>query len=404
MEKSPAGTGESRGGARAEGGFPRLRQGAPGDPSDYDAITELFLGEDAPTLSLAGDSEPMEIDGSTRAAGNRPRPVVEALIVGNTPALGRIWATAYARHLASQAGLATGMIRQDAHETGVELIGPAMGITPNPDETLEACIQRCDRAVGTWLLYPDELGQAELAGSPAVDRLTVLSGVDEPAIVGAYRTLKSLAQVGGGAPAIRLVLVGGSAGQSAEGASARARVERAAATFLDRPVETVALPGKIGVGPRVAMHVSGATSVSRVLSALGPDRAPTPHAPVAAEAPRSRRSLATLIGLVPLEARCPFAPAAELSADSAGRLHVVAMDESGGPDRCFLELARAGAWGSLNISVLRLTPGGHVLVDGVTPELHLITRDPRTVAHVRGAGVRLHVIVDAASPRCLDLD
>ena len=67
---------------------------------------------------------------------------------------------------------------------------PAM--PPLPPDDLAGAIAIAARHAGRWLMQADDVEEPRLAALAPVDVVTLLSGVNEAAVVAAYRTIKGL--------------------------------------------------------------------------------------------------------------------------------------------------------------------------------------------------------------------
>ncbi|MGD9789230.1 MAG: hypothetical protein AB7Q00_06880 [Phycisphaerales bacterium] len=110
-------------------------------------------------------------------------------------------------------------------------------------------------------------------------------------------------------------------------------------------------------------------------------------------------------GLVPLKARCPYAPRVELAAGSDGRLHVLAFaggvdasegEKAAGPAAVVAELVSVAGWAYDHIDLIRLSCRGVELgADPTTASLHLMTDRPREARRFLDSGVHVHVLARA---------
>ncbi len=110
-------------------------------------------------------------------------------------------------------------------------------------------------------------------------------------------------------------------------------------------------------------------------------------------------------GLVPLKARCPYAPRVELAAASDGRLHVLAFaggvdagegEKAAGPAAVVAELVSVAGWAYDHIELIRLSCHGVELgADPTTASLHLMTDRPREARRFLDSGVHVHVLARA---------
>jgi hypothetical protein len=213
-----------------------------GDADDLDALTELFIGDETAGANVPGavgekrpgtsaTAAPRPDDAPRRGRAGRVAPAeaatLEALITGHLPVRGTVWVRAYAARLARDLGEPVALIRVSTDRTAVELIGSSADSDPVDD--LMVAIEAARSAADRWLLHFDELDQASLLRAGTLDRVTVLSGADEPAVVSAYRIVKTVAETSDGEIDAGISIVG-----SGEADTARAtdRLVTAAKQFL----------------------------------------------------------------------------------------------------------------------------------------------------------------------------
>lgn len=165
------------------------------DADELDALAELFIGDDgamngAPEHEHAMDDTDDAPDIGRRRDYALVEPSVEAVITGHLPVRGAVWVRAYAAAVSRAEGRPVALVRVTVDRTTVELIGSSVHTDPVRD--VDLAIQAVSSATEHWLLHFDDVDQASLFRDPGVGRVTVLSGADEPAIVSAYRLLKTV--------------------------------------------------------------------------------------------------------------------------------------------------------------------------------------------------------------------
>lgn len=381
------------------------------DAETLDELADLFIGEEcvyAPPHEPHGGSE-RGGEQITPSPPDAPIPApkdtvsLEAVITGHLPVRGAVWVRAYAAGVARSVGEPVVLVRVSSDRTCVELVGTSAESDPVGD--IPTAIRAAGCAAGRWLLHFDELDQADLLRTGPLDRVTVLSGADEPAIVSAYRLIKSIAEASGsdaalaetGEPSERVgvAIVGADPSNTTR---ATGRLVDATRQFLG--VELDVRPGV----PRVqsaSVALLGDTDrrikPAEVLSMIVDrprDRAePTPGVVAASDAsasggvPGDRPDPVSLVGaLATLDLPCPVAPEVVLATDAEGRLHLAAWWTPGTPG----ELLRASAWARVNRPLLeRLHPA--LRAGGDTPALHIVCEDLGVAADLRGAGIALHL-------------
>ena len=451
--------------------------GAGPEAGDYDALAELFLGSGrfAPEglkPRHAESVETFEPRGRVSEGGPAARltPVapafggvveLEAVVLGHLPVRAGLWAREYAASVAKRLGAPVGLVRCAGGSVGIELIG-LTGLTgrgPEASDDLLEAIESARPLVARWIVRVDETDEPEVTTHPALDRVAVLSGADEAAVVASYRLIKSLAvewQSGlddGVGPAIGVGVMG-AADEAAD--DAEAKIARAAETFLDRPLERLPRASKIGSTPSaVVFHGPADRSVREVLdlvSVCGPEPAASEalagghtlrltsdapsrayegeaaeaHEPTivvkagvrndaaiergagtvslvdedeASELVSACRPLSGVIGgLTRLESRCPRAPGVELAADLAGGLHLIA---EGAASLAELEAARSWAREHLPLLLraetrLAMPTSDRDASDG--PAVHVVVTEAGEARGLLDTDVRAHVLRRVRTP------
>ncbi len=396
---------------------------------EYDALAELFLGDD-------GESE----SGPPAAAQQHP-PVsrgipdhqfhVELLVLGHLPVRASVWASQYARRVAETSGAPVALLRITGSEASIDLIG-ADGVALEP-ASLDVAIQNAKAIAPTWILRVDDLDEPALATVPGIGRLTLLTDPSDASIVAAYRSLKNLSRARAGDAELAVGIVGVPA-EEASHAFVRIddamrmhsdiqvheapfvdRIEPAHAKTLiraDRPssdLKELVANLHTSTGSDIGAAVPESPRPSPVVREPAGVHAPRTPAP-APQAPARRDDASSLVphfgDLRPIAARCPDDPDAELALDASGTLHVLRR----GPESVE-RLVAVGAWAQRHASVLSLTlRDGERLNHGAPPVLHLATDSPRDVRHLLEGPVRIHLIARAetrsgeAAWCCVDLN
>lgn len=332
----------------------------PDDP-EYDALTELFLG-DAPApgttpraeradRSAGGQSTgsvrigPADDDGSP-ARGDTARAEIETLVMGHLPFRSGPWGAQYTREVARRNGETVALVRVLHGETSIDLFGLGwQGSAGTPEErpqTLADAIAIIGDDVDRWVLQADDVDEPLLAGDLAVDTVTLLSGVNEAAVVAAYRTIKGLMtaqtatepgdETGASEPSrthphLQIAMIGADEERAAE---VSAKLRRAVEVFLGEPVGEAPSVGKIGPTGGVSVFRGPTdTTASHVIELLArrashrrpsmrvecptppaPTR-PSASAPTAATAPRPTVS-------APAQIQSPTSPALQTPPTNGG--------------------------------------------------------------------------------------
>jgi hypothetical protein len=453
------GTANAAAGGALLGGHPSLEPTGSAPSSDYDALTDLFLddGPLGPPKDAArrltedrGATAPrpatpacIAVERGPSMVAAHPRAVIEALILGHLPVMGSAWVTQYARHMATERGASVALLKLIAGQASLEIISPdspdsaiagSLGVV-GPYTTLQAAVAAAAK-VDHWVVRADETTEPRLAELERVDRLTLLTGADEVAVLASYRMLKALthgrpdtAEDAGG-PEIKLGVMGAAADKAED---AGRRLQAMSQRFLNRDVELAACVQRMA-GARTVPLFRGATeaSLEELLGTLDAARArvsgeaalegtpqarpasiPTimPEAVVPQGVPTSPRLTASpapmraavgriaglLTGHVPglrtLEARCPYAEEVELAAGADGTLHLLAR-AAGEQERDAVEsLVAAAAWARAHGTLLTLACAGAATVDGSRrPVMHLLTERAREVRRLLDADLRVHLL------------
>lgn len=259
--------------------------------SDYDALADLFLGGEnghAPAVSASqpphspsSNPEPAApvITVTTRADANRDasrgdatdsnlgmphgpccsrvgpiggaataKPAcrrIDVLVLGHLPGMGGTWAAQHAHAAAQQLKSPVCLLRLSGNELVLDLIWPddaRLASFPTCTDAA-AAIRLAAQHAGAWLLRvqtADEAALREWFANPAaattsdsaVDRVRLLTGADDAAIIAAYGRLKAwhAAAPHGFARLARVTIVEPDA---ARAAAAESRLRKAAASFLD---------------------------------------------------------------------------------------------------------------------------------------------------------------------------
>ncbi len=418
-----------------------------GTGGDYDALADLFLGDEArPAPSAAPVPNPTPV-----------RPTLEGLILGHLPVLAAAWVMQYARHEADNTGAPVGVIKLRAGQASVELVGyhgeepPALG---DLGSGLSWGLARAAR----WLIRVDELSEARLAELGVFGTLTLLTGADEAAVVASYRTLKALLRRGEeDLPPVRLAIMGSTPERASD---AGAKLARTTELHLGRRIEATACIARIGPGATTSVYrgalegtveealalirrladgigasaaaeprplVSPPTSVLRLAAPSSDGEEPDPPAAISVPvgerirrgsepvsgarpsperaAPEAGRPLARHIaGLSPLTVTCPYWPQIELAVGPEGGLHLLlaCAGDDGAAERAGVgQLASAASWARAHAGILRLAhaalANGHAgsgLDAGREPVLHLLTPHPARARHLLDSGVRVHFLAE----------
>lgn len=168
------------------------------DETEYDALTELFLG--GTPLREPGNDD--QVDAVPEAPFARC--VIEVLVMGHLPFRAGPWAAQYARAIAKTEQCVVGLVRVHHDQTTIDLFAHSPELLADLDSVdgdLPVALTRIGASVDRWILHADDAQEPLLAGELDVDAVTLLSGTNEAARVDAYKTLKQLIT---GAPGVVL--------------------------------------------------------------------------------------------------------------------------------------------------------------------------------------------------------
>ncbi len=436
-----------------------------GNPDAFDALADLFLGQDhkvhaheaamglpvgqgggaGRATSLHAGKEGEEsgnpaspakltlVSDSDDPSGGGPAaaPCIEALALGHLPVMAAAWASQYARHAADRVQAPIAFIRLSGQDVRIELHSPA-GAKPQASRAFAdapAALEFVSRLAGRVILMTDTGREAELAQTPGIDRVTLLTSGDEAGIVAAYGLLKTLAQRlraarGAGAESALRVAVMGAPPARAEFVIERLR--DASHAFLNLDLKSDACIARIEAGsPGIQLYAGPLagpvadllllithTNPGRTTPPKEPTPAPTTSGmpipaiavPVKPQEPMGlpETFLGTTIdsltifiqGLDPLAARCPYAEEIELALDEDGVLHLLARAEGYGQrGRALERLTVASAWAEMHRRVLQLTLKDiQRPIAGLTPVMHVLTDQPAAWRTLLDSPVRVHML------------
>ena len=361
------------------------------DPSEFDALAELFLGDNgasapkaprpaAPDLSVNGHHT--DVVGSIGLAeppapAPRAKAFIEALVIGHLPVRTGPWLSQYASNVAKADHEPVALLRIAESEVRIDLVGGSAPERPSLQATLEEAIELAASRTGRWMVQVGDLDVPSLLNSPLVDAITLLAGGNEAALVDAYRTIKTLvagtpaettddAERPKAVPAIRLAIMGADEDRARTVAD---RLRDASRAFLGREIELAA--GIREMGPTNAAPLfRGPTTldIRAILDGLrhGSRSKPTPKARTPEPAPQAPEPV-----IAPTEREVPrHAPAPSIAAPAADRS---------------VETARTPARAESGFEPL----SAHV--DGLSPLTIPYPDDPR-VQFAIDADARLHVL------------
>lgn len=308
---------------------------------DYDALADLFLGEPpakhpphatpAPSASTHSSNDDLgtphgpccsrvgPIGGAATAKPSSRR--VDVLVLGHLPGLGGTWASQHARAAAMHLGAPVCLLRLSDGQLVIDLVWPDDARVPAFPACTEAtaAIRLAAQHAGAWLLRLQGRDEAALdewfAGSlpatgtgPAIDRVRLLTGADDAAIVAAYRRLKAwhAASPHAFGRMARVTIV---EPDGARAAAAEARLRKAAASFLETQLAPAEILGAMRP-VRVSTLYCGpfdspATEALALVRKTSAEVPQGPHAPTGAAAPSSQATASPAVSVVAKRATDP---------------------------------------------------------------------------------------------------
>lgn len=380
--------------------------------SDYDALADLFLGDepDEPELSSFGQaaSEPRTITPIQRADTSEST-TVEALLVGHLPVRAQFWVTQHARSVADKSCCTVAVLRLMGGEVSLDLLAPTdtkRSFSTIDARSVDEALALAARAAQHWIVVVDELAESDLIADADLDRITLLTSADRPAVLNAYQLIKRTVSAIGAtnSPDLGVEIMGSS---PEDATRAAAQINHACATFLSCPVEVTIGSERIDATRAVPIYRgrsggdSSATELIRRATRLaGSERSDSEGQTQRAErtvkaqrepglADGSCAVLARYIeGLKPLSLTCPIEPRAQLAIDEESRIHILATGDGPDPVR---SLTQAGAWASLNRQLI-LAAAQRANDSDSEPVLHLLVDDVPTNRRLLDAPIRVHLL------------
>ena len=378
----------------------------------FEELAALFLTESEPA--------------APRAAAPS---TVELVVVGSLPVRASLWLVPYADAVAREAG-PTALVRLDQEQPTIQLLRAPGDVASRRWPTLSNAIADLGRHVGTWLIRPAYGVTHRVMVDAPIDRITVLTSVNDSAIVKAYQEIKLLAAATGpGTPVPQLgVAVLGSSLETAE--RFHRHLGDTTSSFLDFGLSLVACVPRMDATTRAAPCMTFPEDPFPALETVltwvreatpasvgePAPRAPTPMPAVDAQdspppsiklSPRPRIELESkpadetrepheagsrqsLVGyleeVAPLDVRCPGHEELELAVDEAGRIQVAAHEQD------MRRLHVVAAWAASHAELIAKACPDQALNATAPPVLHVFTDRPASVDDLHGSNLRLHVL------------
>lgn len=387
------------------------------DLETFDDLADLFLGEEMPPAPRASAESTVH---------------VSSLVAGHLPVIAAPWISQHARETSRAIAAPVAVLSRSGGRTTLDLYNaPAL----QEQHTIEGAIDQAVAArVRRWLVRTDAVSELSARDIARVDSVTLLTGADDAAVVGAYRAIKGLVADSSELderPMVLNLAVMGSGKAKARGAAEKIR--RAARSFLQTGLADVTMSEKIAAGgssvrtfdgesaldleqilariprqlPPASAHALQDTGSLRLAGHEMPEaQAPKREEPRAAEPMRhdvsaSRlgpieqnggSSHAGLLGLTHLEARCPYADDIEIAVDHEGRAHLIALAEGQDMARPLESLQIATDWIGAHLTLLASATGGRVKANPpLAASRHLVVEHAASARRLLDSDLKVYV-------------
>jgi hypothetical protein len=369
----------------------------------------------------------------TTSSDSSERASIELLLPAHLPVQGGLWIVPYAGREA-QGGTSV-LVRMHEDSMDVAIVGKEGNFDITTCTSIEEVIGHLDGQITNWIIQPPVDADPTSLLHCDADYVTLLSGADQAAVVGAYRLLKGLISAtseGVDLPSIRLVIVGAEERASSDAAS---RIVQTAHHQLDVNLEVGHPLPAMGSTSNVISQVTFTRS-SNVVDFMGrlrteikenststdlpltprfsseetPKRVATvsnvPEEVISSVEPPMQEDSKPLVhtdnetsissetlvsridGLLAITPRCPEHEQIELAVDRNGCLHILAFVDN------FREASIVTAWATRNGSLLSMSCNGFQMDVSSAPVQHFFTNNAASVADLQASGVRLHLLTE----------
>ena len=405
-----------------------------------DDLAALFLGDvgaepiDPPT-NVPQDLEP-ETEPKRGGGGGR-KPDITLVVLGNLPVFAGAWASQLARDRQKDLGRPLGLLTLDDESGRLEVYG-ATGQPMVEAADLHAALARLAELDADLLVRLPEAEAGWIGASDHVSHITLLSGADDPAIVAAYRSLKSIVQElrsDVDVPAVRVAIAGSEPPVAQEASN---KLAQASSRFLGLSVEPATPVSQIDAGASAELFHGASPAWADLPDLLShfvsqPRSAPTQEiAPVAngtiEASPNGEQTVALNTrgfespsdfneeaavhtnpeidsqadagvlpsGLSPVEVKCPYASNTGIAVDGVGVLHAVAWaEDASGCSSAVRDLIVASSWIRDHAELIAVLLGKPLANEPA--ERHLVLSQGRGALGIAQGELKVHVSVPGSA-------
>jgi len=353
------------------------------------------------------------------------RQAIEFVVPGHLPVMGSLWIGQYADLVGRRLG-PVALFRFGEDEVTVEIFrAGTQPVRLDAAADLDAAIASLAGLVRRWIIVPRVADDLDVP--PAAGTLTVLTGADDAAVVGAYRLVKALVERWSDTsldwPRLGCAILGS---DQAEAATVAEKLNRTMRAFLQRELPVVATRQRMEPLESCArrMFAFDPASLDPVTLCRTIVKTLRRSRPRSAEAPRPRPAAAgfrlppkpamtatrptvpveaptptpiatgplPLADLRPLRPRCPAARGISLACDANGGLHLLADPTTLG------SVAAAESWVAAQRELLELACP-EISARGGEPTVHVVGADPAALLPLVGGRYRVHLATPAGAVR-----
>jgi hypothetical protein len=400
-----------------------------------DELAALFLG--GVDEGARSPDEAPATQAELKPVGGSHRPTLSLLVLGNLPVFAAAWAGQYARDRQRDSGRPLALLSLGEEAARLEVLGHA-GAQASRGADLGRALADVGRMGADLVVRLPEAEAGWIGGECGAASMTILTGADDPAIVGAYQSFKAIAQdlpSDAAGPAMRVAVAGCDEPIAAD---AGAKLADATERFLgfsvgrEPPVRRIDAGASVEVyhGEPVAWadvpdllarysNRTEATGPIEVWSSAGEGFEPRRVAPPAGfdaegaalhagkplnptggkpgPAPQAKADPNPLPeGLELVDVACPYARGVRVAVDGEGTLHAVAWAaDSEAASLAVRDLVVASSWLRDHAELVAVIMGRPF--SGLPSVRHLVLREGRGALGLAQGDLRVHVVAPGAS-------